>query len=133
MPAGGQAGFFAGWHKMNLDFTKLDGLLPAVIQDQTSGRVLMVGFMNEEAFRRTVETGFATFYSRSPEEAVDEGRKLRPPTRGQGDLDRLRPGSRGGAGPWRVPQRLPELLRRLVARRGHSPAPQSSTGARVLP
>ena len=53
------------WHKMNLDFTKLDGLVPAVIQDHTSGRVLMVGFMNEEAFRRTVETGFATFYSRS--------------------------------------------------------------------
>jgi phosphoribosyl-AMP cyclohydrolase len=50
---------------MNLDFSKLDGLLPAVIQDHTSGRVLMVGFMNEEAFRRTVETGFATFYSRS--------------------------------------------------------------------
>lgn len=50
---------------MNLDFTKLDGLVPAVIQDHSSGRVLMVGFMNEEAFRRTVETGFATFYSRS--------------------------------------------------------------------
>ncbi len=50
---------------MNLDFGKLDGLIPAVIQDHASGRVLMVGFMNEEAFRRTVETGFATFYSRS--------------------------------------------------------------------
>lgn len=50
---------------MELDFTKLDGLLPAVIQDHASGRVLMVGFMNEEAFRQTVETGFATFYSRS--------------------------------------------------------------------
>ena len=50
---------------MELDFSKLDGLLPAVIQDEKTGRVLMVGFMNEEAFRRTVETGFATFYSRS--------------------------------------------------------------------
>ena len=50
---------------MQLDFTKLDGLLPAVIQDHQTGRVLMVGFMNEEAFRKTVETGFATFYSRS--------------------------------------------------------------------
>jgi phosphoribosyl-AMP cyclohydrolase len=48
-----------------LDFTKLDGLIPAVIQDSADGRVLMVGFMNEEAFRKTVETGFATFYSRS--------------------------------------------------------------------
>jgi phosphoribosyl-AMP cyclohydrolase len=50
---------------MELDYTKLDGLLPAVIQDWKSGRVLMVGFMNAEAFRRTVETGFATFYSRT--------------------------------------------------------------------
>ncbi|MCW5979423.1 MAG: phosphoribosyl-AMP cyclohydrolase [Bryobacteraceae bacterium] len=50
---------------MDLDFSKLDGLLPAVIQDQATGRVLMVGFMNEEAYRRTLETGFATFFSRS--------------------------------------------------------------------
>src|SRR6202140_2637039 len=50
---------------MQLDFKKLDGLLPAVIQDHASGRVLMVGFMNEAAFRQTVETGFATFWSRS--------------------------------------------------------------------
>ena len=50
---------------MDLDFTKLDGLVAAVIQDATTNRVLMVGFMNEEAFRLTVETGFATFYSRS--------------------------------------------------------------------
>src|SRR5271170_6302906 len=48
-----------------LDFSKLDGLVTAVIQDHATGRVLMVGFMNEEAFRRTVETGFATFFSRS--------------------------------------------------------------------
>lgn len=50
---------------MQLDFSKLDGLIPAVIQDSASGRVLMVGFMNQEAFNRTVETGYATFYSRS--------------------------------------------------------------------
>jgi len=50
---------------MELDFTKLDGLVAAVIQDHSSGRVLMVGFMNEEAWRKTVETGHATFYSRS--------------------------------------------------------------------
>jgi len=50
---------------MELDFSKLDGLLPAVIQDYATGRVLMVGFMNDEAFRKTVESGFATFYSRS--------------------------------------------------------------------
>jgi phosphoribosyl-AMP cyclohydrolase len=50
---------------MQLDFTKLDGLVAAVIQDHATSRVLMLGFMNEEAFRKTVETGFATFYSRS--------------------------------------------------------------------
>jgi phosphoribosyl-AMP cyclohydrolase len=50
---------------MNLDFTKAGGLITAVIQDHASGRVLMVGYMNEEAFRMTAETGFATFYSRS--------------------------------------------------------------------
>ena len=50
---------------MQLDFSKLDGLIPAVIQDHATGRVLMVGFMNDEAFRKTVESGYATFYSRS--------------------------------------------------------------------
>jgi phosphoribosyl-AMP cyclohydrolase len=50
---------------MDLDFKKMGGLVTAVIQDYASGRVLMVGFMNEEAFRQTVETGFATFFSRS--------------------------------------------------------------------
>ena len=50
---------------MNLDYAKSDGLITAVIQDHASGRVLMVGYMNEDAFRMTVETGFATFYSRS--------------------------------------------------------------------
>src|SRR5712692_8754265 len=50
---------------MDLDFQKSDGLVTAVIQDHATGRVLMVGFMNEEAFQKTVETGYATFYSRS--------------------------------------------------------------------
>jgi phosphoribosyl-AMP cyclohydrolase len=49
----------------DLDFKKLDGLIPAIIQDHVTGRVLMVGFMNDVAFQKTVETGFATFYSRS--------------------------------------------------------------------
>jgi phosphoribosyl-AMP cyclohydrolase len=50
---------------MKLDFQKTEGLLPAVVQDAASRRVLMVGFMNEEAFRKTVETGSVVFYSRS--------------------------------------------------------------------
>ena len=48
-----------------MDYTKLDGLVPAVVQDEDSGEVLMVGFMNEAAFVKTRETGFATFFSRS--------------------------------------------------------------------
>jgi phosphoribosyl-AMP cyclohydrolase len=63
-PAAVLAGFLFAL-TMNLDFQKNDGLVTAVIQDHASGRVLMVGYMNEEAFRRTVETGYATFYSRS--------------------------------------------------------------------
>jgi phosphoribosyl-AMP cyclohydrolase len=50
---------------MSLDYAKLDGLLPAVVQDAASNRVLMVGFMNPEAFEKTVATGFVTFYSRT--------------------------------------------------------------------
>ena len=50
---------------MQIDFTKLDGLAAAVVQDDATDRVLMVGFMNEEAFRKTVETGFVHFYSRA--------------------------------------------------------------------
>ena len=48
-----------------MDYTKFDGLIPAVIQDAESAEVLMVGFMNEEALTLTRRTGFATFYSRS--------------------------------------------------------------------
>ena len=50
---------------MQLDFAKTGGMVPAVVQDHQTGRVLMVGFMNEEAFQKTVQTGFTTFYSRS--------------------------------------------------------------------
>src|SRR6516162_4940433 len=67
-PRSQPAGFFLyrqSLPTMKLDFSKLDGLLPAVIQDHATGRVLMVGFMNEAAFKMTVETGCATFFSRS--------------------------------------------------------------------
>ena len=48
-----------------VDFTKLDGLIPAVVQDDQSGEVLMVGFMNQEAWDLTRQTGYVTFYSRT--------------------------------------------------------------------
>lgn len=48
-----------------MDYSKLDGLIAAVVQDDESDEVLMVGFMNEEAFERTRASGFATFFSRT--------------------------------------------------------------------
>ena len=48
-----------------MDYSKLDGLIPAVIQDDTTGEVLMVGFMNQVAFDRTRASGYATFFSRT--------------------------------------------------------------------
>jgi phosphoribosyl-AMP cyclohydrolase len=50
---------------MAMDFSKLNGLIPAVVQDDESNEVLMVGFMNAEALDRTRQSGFATFFSRS--------------------------------------------------------------------
>ena len=48
-----------------MDFSKLGGLVPAVVQDADSGEVLMVGFMNDSALEATRSSGFATFFSRS--------------------------------------------------------------------
>jgi phosphoribosyl-AMP cyclohydrolase len=48
-----------------MDYSKLDGLIPAVIQDADTSEVLMVGFMNEVALAETRRTGFATFFSRT--------------------------------------------------------------------
>ena len=50
---------------MDLDFKKLDGLIPAVIQDAGTGEVLMLGFMNAEAYAATRASGEVTFFSRS--------------------------------------------------------------------
>lgn len=50
---------------MELDFGKMNGLIPAIIQDNYTQKVLMLGFMNEEAYNKTVETGKVTFFSRT--------------------------------------------------------------------
>jgi phosphoribosyl-ATP pyrophosphohydrolase/phosphoribosyl-AMP cyclohydrolase len=50
---------------MNLDFTKLNGLIPAIIQDNTTNKVLMLGFMNQQAFEKTQSEKLVTFYSRT--------------------------------------------------------------------
>ena len=48
-----------------LDFDKMNGLVPAIIQDADTAKVLMLGFMNREAYDKTVETGKVTFFSRT--------------------------------------------------------------------
>ena len=48
-----------------MDYSKLDGLIPAVVQDADSSEVLMVGFMNEQALAETRRSGYATFFSRT--------------------------------------------------------------------
>ena len=50
---------------MNIDFEKTDGLVPAIIQDNTTRNVLMLGYMNREAYEKTMATGKVTFWSRS--------------------------------------------------------------------
>lgn len=50
---------------MDLDFNKMDGLIPAIIQDNFTSKVLMLGFMNKEAYEKTVATGKVTFFSRT--------------------------------------------------------------------
>ena len=50
---------------LELDFEKMGGLLPAVVQDSSDGEILMVGFMNREALSLTLEQGYVTFFSRT--------------------------------------------------------------------
>jgi phosphoribosyl-AMP cyclohydrolase len=56
-----------------MDYSKLDGLVPAVIQDAESSEVLMVGFMNEQALAETRRTGYATFFSRTRQKMWTKG------------------------------------------------------------
>lgn len=58
---------------MELNFNKLLGLVPAVIQDNTTSKVLMLGFMNQEALEKSRETGLVTFYSRSKKRLWTKG------------------------------------------------------------
>lgn len=58
---------------MEIDFDKMQGLAPAVIQDAESGELLMLGFMNQQAFEATLNTGFVTFFSRTRQELWTKG------------------------------------------------------------
>jgi phosphoribosyl-AMP cyclohydrolase len=48
-----------------IDFEKMDGLAPGIVQDWKTGEVLMVGFLNQTSYNKTLETGFVTFWSRT--------------------------------------------------------------------
>jgi phosphoribosyl-ATP pyrophosphohydrolase/phosphoribosyl-AMP cyclohydrolase len=50
---------------VTIDFNKMDGLVPGIVQDATTGEMLMLGFLNEESYRKTLESGFVTFWSRT--------------------------------------------------------------------
>jgi phosphoribosyl-AMP cyclohydrolase len=56
---------FNGGFNMEIDFKKGDGLIPVIIQDASTHEVLMLGYMNQESWEKTLETGKATFWSRS--------------------------------------------------------------------
>ncbi|HEY6338450.1 MAG TPA: phosphoribosyl-AMP cyclohydrolase [Candidatus Sulfotelmatobacter sp.] len=58
---------------MKIDFEKMQGLVPAVVQDEASGELLMVGFMNRAAFDATLRTGRVTFYSRTRQSQWTKG------------------------------------------------------------
>ena len=58
---------------MKLDFDKQNGLIPAIVQDYRTQKVLMLGFMNEEAYKKTLDTKLATFFSRSRNELWTKG------------------------------------------------------------
>jgi len=58
---------------MQIDFDKMQGLVPAVIQDADTAELLMLGFMNREALEATLRTGFATFYSRTRQKLWTKG------------------------------------------------------------
>ena len=58
---------------MNIDFKKMVGLIPVVVQDALSGKVLMLGYMNEEALAKTQESGRVTFFSRSRQRLWTKG------------------------------------------------------------
>lgn len=59
---------------VELDFEKMGGLIPAIVQDDASGDVLMLAYMNAEAFEATLKNGQATFYSRSRSELWVKGK-----------------------------------------------------------
>lgn len=67
--------------RLSIDFTKNNGLVPAIVQDHKSGEVYMLGYMNQESLKKTLETGWVYFYSRNRQKlwmkGEESGNKLR--------------------------------------------------------
>jgi phosphoribosyl-AMP cyclohydrolase len=62
-----------GLMSIDIDFDKMQGLVPAIVQDAANGDVLMLGFMNRESWQRTMASGYATFFSRTRNELWMKG------------------------------------------------------------
>ena len=58
---------------MRIDFDKMQGLVPAIVQDFENGDILMLGFMNGEAWEKTMNSGYVTFYSRTRDQLWTKG------------------------------------------------------------
>jgi len=58
---------------IEMNFQKMAGLVPAIVQDSSSGEILMLGFVNHEAWEKTVSCGYVTFYSRTRNELWTKG------------------------------------------------------------
>jgi phosphoribosyl-ATP pyrophosphohydrolase/phosphoribosyl-AMP cyclohydrolase len=58
---------------VEIDFNKMGGLIPAIVQDSVTGQVLMLGFMNRAAYEKTLQIGYVTFFSRTRNELWTKG------------------------------------------------------------
>ena len=64
------------FEKPTIDFDKMDGLVPGIVQDATSGEMLMLGFLNPVSYAKTLESGFVTFWSRTRPRQSDHSHAL---------------------------------------------------------
>ena len=58
---------------VEIDFNKMGGLAPAIVQDDVTGEVLMLGFMNQAAYEKTLQSGYVTFFSRTRNQLWTKG------------------------------------------------------------
>ena len=76
---------------VEIDFNKMGGLTPAIVQDAVTGEVLMLGFMNQAAYEKTLQTRIRYLLQPHPQSALDQGGHLGQPAQGHHGHGRLRP------------------------------------------